>query len=200
MIDAHLADTFSSIGRDIFLRGLISSHAGNMSTRAGRRMYLTRRGSMLGRLSAGDIVEIPVEADDSHILMASSEVVIHRAIYRNTSALAVVHAHPPYATLLSMRHDEIIPIDSEGSYLFKRVPVVVSEKTIGSPEASVLVSEYLQDFKIVLLRGHGSFARGDMLEEAYMYTSSLEASCFFVFHDSDTKKEYRKYSDQYRKW
>jgi L-fuculose-phosphate aldolase len=200
LIDAHLVQTFSAIGRDIFLRGLITSHAGNMSTRAGGKMYLTRRGSMLGRLGPGDLVELPVEGDDSHILMASSEVVIHRAVYRNTSALAVVHAHPPYATLLSMENDDIVPIDSEGSYLFKHIPVVVSEKTIGSTEASVMISEYLKDFKVVLLRGHGSFARGDTLEEAYMYTSSLEASGFFVFHYGDKNKEYRRYSDQYTKW
>jgi L-fuculose-phosphate aldolase len=199
-MEPHLIETFSAIGRDIFLRGLISSHAGNMSTRAGNTMYLTRRGSMLGRLAASDLIEVPIHEDDSHILMASSEVVIHRAIYRNTSALAVVHTHPPYATLLSMKDDEIIPIDSEGSYLFKRVPVVVSEKTIGSIEASVMISDCLKDYKIVLLRGHGSFARGDTLEEAYMYTSSLEASGFFVFHHGNEKKEYRRYSDQYNKW
>jgi L-fuculose-phosphate aldolase len=200
IVDSRIATTFSEIGRDIFLRGLISSHAGNMSVRIGTKMLLTRRGSMLGRLGPSDLVELAIEGEDSRILMASSEVVVHRAIYRNTGALAIVHTHPPYATLLSMTSDGITPIDSEGSYLFKHVPVVTAEKTIGSAEASVLISEALRDCKVVLLRGHGSFARGDTLEEAYMYTSSLESSAFFVFHQSGDKKEYRRYSNQYTKW
>lgn len=206
MIENKTVTSFQTIGRDIFLRGLISSHAGNMSIRAGNKLFLTRRGSMLGRLKKGDIVEIDVEHDDSAILMASSEVVVHRAIYRKTSALSVVHTHPPYATLLSMVENEIIPVDSEGSYLFKKIPVVSTEKTIGSGEAAVIISEYLKDYKVVILRGHGSFARGDMLEEAYMLTSSLEASAFFVYHmrnnnqNVSSQKEFRKNTDKYKNW
>jgi L-fuculose-phosphate aldolase len=187
------------IGRDLFLRGLISSHAGNISVRAGQRMYITRRGSMLGRLEQRDMVELDLEQKDSHVLMASSEVVVHSAIYRNTSALSVVHAHPPYATLMSLLEDEIIPVDSEGSYLFKKVPVVTVEKTIGSREAGLLIGEALKDYRVVVMRGHGSFARGDMVEEAYMCTSSLEASCFYLFHMKEVK-EYRKFSDKYKNW
>jgi L-fuculose-phosphate aldolase len=179
-----LVKTFRTIGRDIFLRGLISSHAGNMSARTGNRICITKRATMLGSLTAGDLVEVPIEGDDPQILTASSELVVHRAIYRTTSALAVVHAHPPYATLLSMIQDELIPADSEGSYLLKRVPVVSTGKTItiGSEEAATLVSEMLEEYRVVMLRGHGSFARGDTLEEAYMLTSSLEASSFFLYH------------------
>ena len=200
MIEETIFSSFKDIGRDIFLRGLISSHAGNMSVRQGQQILITRRASMLGRLREGDIIEVGIERNDAHILMASSEFVVHKAIYKNTSALAIVHAHPPYATLLSMTEDDLIPVDSEGSYLFKRVPVVSLEKTIGSEDAARIVSEYLKDYKIVLMRGHGSFARGDMLEEAYMLTSSLESSAFYLAHREGSGKEYRKHSDNYKKW
>ncbi len=206
ILEDSIVTSFREIGRDIFLRGLISSHAGNMSVRMGDRIYLTRRGSMLGRLSEKDLVELDIVKNNTQILMASSETVVHRAIYLNTSALAIVHTHPPYATLLSMMDDEIIPVDSEGSYLFKKIPVVSLEKTIGSEEAGQIVSEHLKDYKIVLMRGHGSFARGDMLEEAYMLTSSLESSAFFAYHMKfhekvdGGQKEYRKFSDRYKNW
>jgi L-fuculose-phosphate aldolase len=173
---------FKEIGRDIFLRGLISSHAGNMSARIGDHIYITKRASMLGMLGEKDIIELDLNQDNSNVPTASTELVVHTAIYKNTSALAIVHAHPPYATLLSMLQDEIIPLDSEGSYFFKKIPVVTPVKTIGSPEAAKLVSEQLQEYKIVLIRGHGSFARGDTLEEAFMYTTSLESTAFFVYH------------------
>jgi L-fuculose-phosphate aldolase len=200
MIDQSLFRQFESLGRDVFLRGLISSHAGNMSVRVGERIYITRRASMLGQLEKPDIVELHLQRDDARILMASSEVTVHKAIYLNTSALAVVHTHPPYATLLSMLEDELIPVDSEGSYLFKRIPVVSLEKTIGSEEAASLVSECLKDYKIVLMRGHGSFARGDMLEEAFMLTTSLEASAFLLWHLKGSGKEYRRHSEKYKDW
>jgi len=190
---------FRDIGRDLFLRGLISSHAGNISLRIGQKIFITRRGSMLGRIEPDDVVDVDLDKPGSHLLRASSEVVVHRAIYRNTSALAVVHAHPPYATLLSMLSDELIPVDSEGSYFFKKVPVVSVEKTIGSLEAADLVSECLKDYRIVMMRGHGSFSRGDMLEEAYSLTSSLEASAFYLYH-LGAGKEYRKFSDKYKTW
>src|ERR1035437_2068530 len=106
MIEETIFSSFKDIGRDIFLRGLISSHAGNMSVRQGQQILITRRASMLGRLREGDIIEVGIERNDAHILMASSEFVVHKAIYKNTSALAVVHAHPPYATLLSMTEDD----------------------------------------------------------------------------------------------
>jgi L-fuculose-phosphate aldolase len=189
MIEETTFSVFRDIGRDIFLRGLISSHAGNMSIRLGEKILITRRASMIGQLKAGDIIEVEIEKDDGRIPMASSEFVVHRAIYENTNALSVVHAHPSYATLLSMSEEELVPIDAEGSYLLKKVPVVSPEKTIGSEEASRVVSECLKNYKVVLIRGHGSFARGDTLEEAYMLTSSLESSAFLLYHHKGRRKD-----------
>lgn len=180
--DNIIFNTFINTGRDIFLRGLISSHAGNMSVRIGNRIHITKRGSMLGRLKPPDIIELELDKDDLNLSQASSETVVHKAIYNKTSALGIVHAHPPYATLLSMMEDELIPVDSEGSFLFNKVPVLNPEQTIASEEAADIVSEGLKDYKIVLVRGHGSFAIGNTLEEAHMFTSSLESSAFFLYH------------------
>jgi L-fuculose-phosphate aldolase len=182
MPEKRIVAMFRNIGRDLFLRGLISSHAGNMSLRIGQEVCITTTGSMLGRITRGDLVEVDLDKPDVPVPRASSELIVHRAIYRNTNALAVVHAHPPYATLLSMLLNELIPVDSEGSYLLKKVPVVKVEKMIGSLESAKVVSESLRDYRIVMMRGHGSFARGETLEEAYMLTSSLEAAAFHLYH------------------
>ena len=187
-----------NIGRDLFLRGLMSSHAGNTSVRVGKTIHITRRGSMLGRLRETDMIDVDLDKTDGRALMASSELAVHRAIYRATSALAVLHAHPPYATLLSMVCDELIPNDFEGSYLLRRVPVIINEKAISSEEAGRAVGEILRDYKIVMMRGHGSFARGATPEEAFMFTSSLEASSFYLYHMREIK-EYRKFSDKYKR-
>lgn len=182
MLEKSVIRQFRIIGRDMFLRGLVGSHAGNMSARIEDTIYITRTGSMLGHLTERDVIEVHLDKDDENVPRASSELVVHRAIYRNTSALSVIHAHPPYATLLSMVKDAIVPVDSEGSHFFSRVPVVSPKQTIGSAEGARLVSQALKNVNIVLMRGHGSFARGDTLEKAYMFTSSLESSAFFLHH------------------
>jgi L-fuculose-phosphate aldolase len=184
MLEETVFASFSDIGRDLFLRGLVSSHAGNMSVRNGQKILITRTKSMLGRLARNDIIEVDVAGPGPDDCRASSELIVHRAVYRATGAGAIVHAHPPYATLLSMLRDELCPVDSEGCYLLEKVPVVSVGKTItiGLPESAHAVSEALKEHRIVVLQGHGSFAIGETLEDAYMLTSSLEASSFYLYN------------------
>ena len=196
-------EMFRDIGRDIFVSGLVSSHAGNMSVRMGDRIVITRRGSMIGRLGPGDLIETGLEADDAMVTLASSELIVHRAIYRETSALAIVHTHPPHATALSLSAEAIIPVDSEGSYLIHKVPVVSAAKTIGSSEVADVMAPALKDHKVAMLRGHGAFAVGEMLEEAFMLTSSLEFSSrilYLVRGLGGECKEFREGAEHYDKW
>lgn len=167
---------FVKIGRLAWQQGLFSSHGGNMSIRVGDKILITRRGSMLGALTKNDIIETSLKNNDSHITLASTEIVVHRAIYQETTALAIFHAHPPTAVALSFCGDSIEPADSEGSYVIKKVPVVEAKLTVGAKEVAELLPKYLKDFKIVILKGHGSFAIGTLLEEAFSITSTLEHS------------------------
>jgi L-fuculose-phosphate aldolase len=101
---------------------------------------------MLAHLSERDLIETGLDEDDSNIMLTSSELVVHRAIYQNTSALAIVHVHPPHAVALTMAlKDAIIPIDSEGSYLFRNVPVVQTETTVGSKDVAKLAAQVLRE-------------------------------------------------------
>ena len=70
---------FQRFGSDLFYRGLTSSHGGNMSVRMGDRIFITRTGSMLAHLEENDVIEIGLEEDNSNIMLASSELVVHRA-------------------------------------------------------------------------------------------------------------------------
>lgn len=203
MIDQRLYEEFRDIGRDIFLSGLTSSHGGNMSVRVGDKIIIKRRGAQLGRLKPSDLVETSLRGQDSGIALASTELIVHRAIYENTSALAIIHAHPRTAITLSLSRDEIIPIDNEGSYLLHKVPVVSVEYASGSKEMAEKVSEALRGYKIIMQRGHGCFSIGQTLEEAYHWVSALEeASDIILEHKllGEELIEYRKHSEAYRKW
>ncbi|MEE4275657.1 MAG: class II aldolase/adducin family protein, partial [Thermoleophilia bacterium] len=89
-MSGDLLEQFRRIGRDLFVAGLVSSHGGNMSVRQGDRILITRRGSMLAQLEERDVIDIGLEENDANVTLASTEIVVHRAIYQATSALAIV--------------------------------------------------------------------------------------------------------------
>jgi L-fuculose-phosphate aldolase len=203
MIDERIYEQFREIGRDIYASGLISSHGGNISVRLGDRLVIKRRGAMLGNLKPHDLIETGVEKNDSGVVLASTELLVHRTIYRSTPALAIVHCHPRTAIAFSLSRDEIVPIDNEASYLLKKVPVVTEEFPSGTPEMARKVAEALQSYKIIMLRGHGSFATGQTLEEAFHWTSTLEESCQIALYAKLINEpfiEYRKMSESYSKF
>ena len=203
MIDERIFRQFQEIGRDLYVAGLVSSHGGNMSVRFGDRLVIKRRGAMLGRLKEGDLVETGLEKLDSGIALASTELVVHRAIYLATPALAVVHAHPRTAIALSLSRDEIVPIDNEGSYLLHKVPVVTAEFASGSAELVEKLPKALREYRIAMLRGHGCFSIGQTLEEAFQWVSCLEESCEIILAAkviNEPLVEYRKMSEEYKTW
>ncbi len=165
-----------SVGHDLFTRGLVSSHSGNLSIRLGERIIITRRVSPLGCLCENDLIETGISKNDRATPLASMELPVHRAIYQQTSALAIVHAHPPHAIALSLTEAEIVPSD-EGLSVVGRVPVLDGQKE-GSPgELADVIAQALKKHRVVIVRGHGSFAIGQLLEEAYSLTTALEESC-----------------------
>lgn len=203
MIDERLYEQFRDIGRDIFVSGLISSHAGNISVRVGDKIVIKRRGAMLGRLKPDDLIETALERNDSGVILASTELIVHRAIYHATPALAVVHTHSRTAIALSLSRDEIIPLDNETSYNLKKVPVLQVEFASGTKEMADAIANALKEYRIVMLRGHGSFAIGQTLEEAFHWTTMLEEACDIIVETKIINEpliQYRKMADQYDKW
>ncbi len=203
MIDERIYEQIRDIGRDLYVQNMISSHGGNISIRVGDRVIIKRRGAQLGRLRPSDLVETNIAKNDSGVVLASTELLVHRKIYQMTPALAVIHCHPRTAIAFSLSRDEIVPIDNEASYLLKKVPVVTEEFASGTPEMALKVATALQQYKIIMLRGHGSFATGQTLEEAFHWSSTLEEACQIALYAKQINEpfiEYRKMSEAYNKW
>jgi L-fuculose-phosphate aldolase len=170
---------FQTVGRDLFARGLISSHSGNMSIRLGDRIIITRRGSMLNGLHEHDLIETGIDKNSRSTPLASTDLVIHRTIYRETQALAIVHAHPPHAVALSLADTEIEikPRGDEGLSVTRKVPVVGWHMEVKHGGLTDIIAQALKEHRIIMMHGHGSFATGQLLEEAYNFTTRLEESC-----------------------
>jgi L-fuculose-phosphate aldolase len=171
---------FQEVGRSLFAQGLVSLQSGNLSIRLGESLFITHRGTMLGSIEKGDLVQTGIVKNGRATPMACSELPVHRSIYQHTPALSVVHAHPPYAVALSFMEEEIIPRDIEGKLLFPKVPVLGKEAA-KTNDLCQEITEVLRQHKVVLLRGHGSFAAGQLLEEACYYTTALEYSCRLLY-------------------
>ncbi len=144
-------------------------------------MVITHRGSLLGFIQEGDLVETGISKNNRATPLASKELEVHRCIYKNTSALAVVHAHPPYAVALSFAEKEIVPRDLEGQVLLSKVPILSVEKVTKPEELADEIARLMGEHRVVLVRGHGTFAASQLLEEAYYYTVVLEQSCRLLY-------------------
>ncbi len=171
---------FQTIGHDLFTRGLISSHSGNLSIRLGERMIITRRSSRLGCLNEHDLIDTGISKNDRSTPLASTELPVHRAIYQATTASAIVHAHPPHAVALSLTETEIMPSDAEGLSIVGQVPVLGCNMEVRPGRLATLadmIAQALKQRRIVMIRGHGCFAIGQLLEEAHNCVTTLEESC-----------------------
>jgi L-fuculose-phosphate aldolase len=203
MVDERIYEMFREIGRDLYAQTMVSSHGGNLSIRLGDRVIIKRRGAMLGQLKPHDLIETGLEKNDSNVALASTELLAHRTIYLNTPALAICHCHPRTAIAFSLSRNEIVPIDNEGSYLLKKIPVITEEFASGTPQMANKVAEALKDYKIIMLRGHGSFATGQTLDEAFFWSSTLEEACQIMLSAKLINElfiEYRKMSEVYNKF
>ncbi|WP_407282837.1 aldolase [Methanolobus sp. WCC1] len=167
----------SRIGKKLVANGLVESHFGNISVRIGNRMLITRSGCALDEITEDNVVEVRIDSSSPLDMIASSEAVVHRAIYSKTPALAIVHAHCPFAVTLSLLEegDSITPADSEGQYFLGEVPIV--KGGIGSDELAENLASSLAHNKTAIIYSHGTFAIGKVLDEAYVLTTQVEHSC-----------------------
>ncbi len=171
----------SRFGKKLVEYGLVEAHFGNISIRTGDTMLITRSGSALDEIDRDAVVEVGIDRSSSMDLIASSETIVHRAIYKSTSALAIIHAHCPYAVIESLIADSpIVPVDSEGIYFLHEIPIVTGG--IGTLELAENAASFLREHKGVIIRGHGTIATGMILEEAYVVTTQIEHSCQVKYH------------------
>jgi L-fuculose-phosphate aldolase len=142
----------------------------------GENIVITRRGTQLNSLEENDLIETGICKNNRVTPLASIELPVHRAIYQQTASQAIVHAHPPHAIALSLTEREIIPTN-EWLPVIGRVPVIGWNMEVRPGGLADIIAQALKEHRIVMVHGHGSFAIGQLLEEAYAFTTALEAGC-----------------------
>ena len=168
-------------GRCLYERKLITGWGGNISRRIGKNRFLiTGRNSPLGFLTPKDLMEInsegvPVKKTQT----PSSESPLHLAVYNATEAMAVIHVHPPTIVVFSLANESFVPLSWEERYILKEIPVVPQDTpTVKDPTQVV---EVIRNRPIVILKGHGTVARGKDLRDAFLLTDLLEGAIHCQF-------------------
>ncbi len=139
------------------------------------------------RVTASNLVEVDPEgrAVDPRQAFDDSAYYIHYPIHAaRADAVCVLHAHPPYATALSMLADgQLLYAEQNAASLYDRVAYYDEYDgfVLDQDRAQRLV-DALGDKRVLMLRSHGVLVVGPSIAEAYTDLYSLERACMFQAH------------------
>jgi L-fuculose-phosphate aldolase len=182
-------EDLARVARRVAAQGLIRSNDGNLSIRLGDNLFLASpSGYYKFTLQPADLIVINWQGDVLNGPIGArptSEIRMHLAAYRQRADIgAVLHAHPPYATALTLVG---IPFPMN---IIPEVPIALGEvqlaeyATPGSQALAESVVEPLKRGNHLLLSHHGSLNVGKTLDEAMIALERVEhtAYTYFIAH------------------
>jgi L-fuculose-phosphate aldolase len=185
-----------AIGRRLYERGLIAATDGNLSARLHGGMLVTPAGCCLGELRPQELIYIATDADPADELRRArpvacfeggilrslptrprptSELPMHRAAYAARPDIgAVVHAHPPMATALTLAGLSLAePVLPEVVLGLGAIPTALYA-TPSTTETARAVEKLFLDHDAILLERHGAVTLGVDLADAFRKLEKLE--------------------------
>jgi len=157
--------------------GLTVGTSGNISIRAGDNIAITPSGVDYVALEPQDICVVTLEGSrvegPEH---PSTELAMHTVVYQFTDALAVVHTHPVYATVVGTLLREVPRIHYMLALLGGPVRVA-PYAPFGTEKLARNCIVAMKDRYGVLLQNHGATTYGETLAEAYSRSIYLEWLC-----------------------
>ena len=172
-----LREAVAATARELAAAGLVQGTAGNVSARAGDRVAITATGLVLAGATARDVTVVDLDGQVLEgDLAPTSELDLHLGIYAASPAGAVVHAHPPFATTLSLVVQEVPVVHYEQLLLGGAIRVAPFQ-VFGSPALAEAVRAALQGRKAAIMANHGAVAWGTDLGRAARNALLLEWIC-----------------------
>ena len=181
------------VTRIVANQGLIRSSDGNLSARLDESRFL---------MTPSGLYKMSMEPDDPIVvnengevlngkpgLKPTSEINMHLEAFRQRSDInAVLHAHPPYATALTIAGLPF-PTNYLPEVLIALGDVPVAQYgTPGTPALAESIQEFIKDHNAVILSHHGSITVGKSFEEALIALERLEhaAYTYYLAHNLST--------------
>jgi L-fuculose-phosphate aldolase len=181
----HVCRNVVRVCRRLYARGFIVGTEGNVSVRvAPDRLWITPTGHHKGQLRPEDLLLIDLEGHvHSGQGRPSSETPMHLALYQRRPDIgAVVHAHPPLATALTVaRYRLDVALLPEAVVLLGEVPTVPYEMPTTAHFAQE-IGAAMRHTQAALLENHGSVTIGATLQEAFNNLETVErlAQVFYL--------------------
>lgn len=177
MLEAVLREAICDAGRRLYGRNLVAATDGNISVRlTGNTFLCTPSGVSKGDMHPDDLLV----ADATGNLVAgrgrvTSEFFTHLAAYDvRPDIAAVVHAHPPTATALTLAGiDLTLPLLPDAVMAFGAIPTA-PYATPGTREGAEAVRGMIAQCDVLLLDRHGALTVGNSILEAYFKMEKLE--------------------------
>jgi len=165
-------------GKRMYDHGYVVTNDGNISVRiSSTEIIVTPTGVSKGFMTPEMMVKMNLDGDvlEAKGTKPSSEVKMHLRVYaEDDSVMAVVHAHPIYATsyaIAGIPLDE--PILSEAMLQIGAVPIAKYAKP-GTYDVPDGIAPFVKGYGAVLLSNHGALTWGTTLVEAFSRMEVLE--------------------------
>jgi L-fuculose-phosphate aldolase len=155
--------------------GINQGTSGNISLRHGEGMLITPTSTPYEAMKPEQIVYMHLDGNHDPAQRPSSEWRFHRDILKaRPEAQAIVHAHPPYSTMLAIMGMEIPPVHYmvavAGGDTIRCAPYA----TFGTQELSEHAVRALEGRTACLLAHHGMIAVGPSLPKAMWLAVEVE--------------------------
>ena len=163
------------MGRKLYEKDLTFATSGNISVKTDRGIFITASGSALGNLKDCDLVLIDFEGNEISEGKASSEKMLHIAIYmQRPDVKAIIHTHPVALTSFAVCHEPLKePIMSENILYFEDIPVA----DYAMPSSMELVEktvQHLNNRDVVMMANHGAISVANNLLNAFYKMETAE--------------------------
>ena len=185
VVPGEIVGLFATLGRQLHKEGLLHGTAGSfslLSPTSPGLVHITREGAALGLMNESDL--ITGRLGDAAPNQASEDWKIHSvalaiASLEHEGRGACVHVAAPYTTTLSLEKDRyaLVPTDFEGRSKFGRATIV--DVQYNDMEGYLVeITEALKQTgnKLFVARGHGVYALGANLLEAWGHAATFEHS------------------------
>jgi L-fuculose-phosphate aldolase len=156
-------------------RGLNQSTSGNISVRVEGGMLITPSGVPYDAMKPEMLVMLPLEGTPAKGLNPSSEWRFHqRLMATRTDMNAVVHAHPPYCSVLAVQRREIPACHYMiAAFGGEKVPLA-GYSLFGSEALAAEVARTMTSYHGCLMANHGATVVGETLDKALWRLEELE--------------------------